>query len=114
MPLVRIQTNVALECSDADALANSATAIVARELGKPESITMAAVEAGAVMTFGGTGEPTALFEIEGIDMSAEPADFLCQALTDLAESSLGVEAARVFVKLTNVPRGYWAGDRKVY
>jgi hypothetical protein len=25
-----------------------------------------------------------------------------------------VPAQRVFVKLTNVPRGYWAGSRRVY
>ncbi len=75
---------------------------------------MALVETGVAMTFGGTPEPTALFEVEGIELLAEPAAGLCQRLSDLAEERLGVPAARTFVKLGHVPRGYWAGNRKVY
>tara|TARA_R110002096_G_scaffold113320_8_gene246395 strand:- start:5711 stop:6055 length:345 start_codon:yes stop_codon:yes gene_type:complete len=114
MPLVRIQTNVSLGKQSEKRLAAAATGVVAQELGKPESITMAVVESGLSMTFGGTLAPTALFEVEGIELTADPADALCQALSDLAAADLGVPADRTFVKLTKVPRGYWAGNRKVY
>ena len=114
MPLVRIQTNAQLQKNEETALATSATTVVAEVLGKPESVTMAVVETGLSMTFGGTPEPTALFEVEGIELGGEPAEGLCQGLSDLAEEKLGVPASRTFVKLGNVPRGYWAGNRKVY
>ncbi len=114
MPLVKIQTTALLEPSAAEAFAAEAIRIVCRELGKPEAVTMAVVDDGAVMSFAGTPGPTALFEIEGIELSAAPTEPLAHALSDLAESELGVSADRVFVKLTNVPRGYWAGGRKVY
>lgn len=114
MPLVRIVTNVPIDHPSSVRLCGEATAIAARELGKPESITMAILEQGTAMTFGGAPDPSALFEIEGIELSSEPADALCQALSGLAETELDVPAERVFVKLSNVPRGYWAGNRKVF
>jgi phenylpyruvate tautomerase PptA (4-oxalocrotonate tautomerase family) len=114
MPLVSIRTNVSLERKAELALASSATAVVAQALGKPESVTMASVESGVSMTFGVTSEPTALFEVEGIELISEPAEDLCRVLSDLAEETIGVDSSRTFVKLGNVPRGYWAGNRKVY
>lgn len=114
MPLVRIQTNAQLQKNEETALATSATTVVAELLGKPESVTMAVVETGLPMTFGGTPEPTVLFEVEGIELDGEPAEGLCIGLSDLAEEKLGVPADRTFLKLGNVPRGYWAGNRKVY
>ena len=114
MPLVRITTNVPFDHPSSVRLCGEVTEIVARELGKPESITMAILEAGTVVTFGGAPDPSALFEIEGIELSSDPSEALCQKLSDLAEAQMEVPSDRVFVKLTNVPRGYWAGNRKVY
>ncbi len=114
MPLIQIRTNVSLSEEATTELLKEATTITARELGKPESIMMATASTGAAMLFGGTDGPTALFEIEGIELTPEPAKGLCEALSDLAESHLEASADRVFVKLTNVPRGNWAGNRKVY
>lgn len=114
MPLVRITTNVPFDHPSSVRLCGEVTSIVSKELGKPESITMAVLEAGAAMTFGGAPDPSALFEIEGIELPSDPTDALCQSLSDLAESLMEVPQDRVFVKLTNVPRGYWAGNRKVY
>lgn len=114
MPLIQIRTNVSLSEEATTVLLKEATTITARELGKPESIMMATASNGAAMLFGGTNDPTALFEIEGIELEAAPAPALCDALCDLAEAQLQVPANRVFVKLTNVPRGFWGGNRKVY
>ncbi|MDA7920335.1 phenylpyruvate tautomerase MIF-related protein [Verrucomicrobiales bacterium] len=114
MPLIQIRTNVPLSEEATNELLKKATTIAARELGKPESIMMATASTGAPMLFGGTDGPTALFEIEGIELSSDPANALCLALSELAEAELQAPADRVFVKLTNVPRGNWAGNRKVY
>lgn len=114
MPLVRIQTNADLDTAICHELMVESARIVAQELGKPESIMMAVVEPRTAMTFGGTIDPTALFEIEGIELEDEPAGPLCEALSDLIERIAAVPAQRVFVKLANVPRGYWAGSRRVF
>lgn len=114
MPLIRVTTNVALGDEVAQGLAVDAGAILSETLGKPERVCMALVEAGKPLAFGGSGESAALFEIEGIETGAGPTGPLCEALSDFAEERLGVAAERVFVKVTDVPRGYWAGNRRVF
>lgn len=114
MPLITIQTNAAITATEEEKLLSKATTITANHLGKPESVTMAIAKSGVAMSFGGTTEPTALFEVEGIELSSEPAGELCGELCDLSEKLLAVPADRVFVKLTNTPRGMWGGNRKVY
>ena len=114
MPLVKIQTTASLSPEVADAFAAEVIRVVCRELGKPESVTMAVVECDRIMSYAGVPGPTALFEIEGIELGPDPTAPLAESLCELAKNSLGVEESRVFVKLTNVPRGFWAGGRKVF
>ena len=114
MPLVKVQTTASLDPATADIFAAEVIRIVCRELGKPESVTMAVIEGDRIMSYAGVPGPTALFEIEGIELGADPTASLAEGLCDLAKKSLGVEEGRVFVKLTNVPRGFWAGRRKVF
>lgn len=114
MPLVKIQTNQPLDSAAAESLAKAAIKVVAEVLGKPEAVTMATVDAGKTLVFGGTSEPAALFEIEGLGSDAEPMQALTTGLCELAESTIGVSGSRIFVKLASVPRGFWAQDRKVF
>ncbi len=114
MPLLQITTNQEVARPNAEALTTEAGKIVAQTIGKPESVMMASLQPQACLAFGGTFEPAALFEIEGIELPAEFAETLSSQLSDLAEENLKVPASRVFVKLTNVPRGNWAGNRRVF
>ncbi|MEM9280390.1 MAG: phenylpyruvate tautomerase MIF-related protein [Verrucomicrobiota bacterium] len=114
MPLVRLLTNTPLAKGVEIQIAKRATSIAAEAMGKPETVTMAVVESDVTMTFGGTTDPTALFELEGIELAAEPTESMCQRFSDLAEEVLEIPASRVFVKQLSVPRGRWAGNRKVY
>lgn len=114
MPLLQITTNQEVARPDAEVITMEAGRIVAETIGKPESVMMASLRSDACLAFGGTFDPAALFEIEGIELSAEFSDMLSNRLSDLAEENLTVPASRVFVKLTNVPRGNWAGNRRVF
>lgn len=113
MPLVSIYTSISV--GEPDKILSLVTKLAAAELGKPESIMMARLEAESDLSFGGTtDEPAALFEVEGIELSDEKAGPLTTKLCDFAEAELEVPKSRVFVKLTNVPRGMWGGNGKVY
>lgn len=114
MPLLQITTNQEVARPQAEAITTEAGKIVAETIGKPESVMMAFLRPDACLSFGGSFEPAALFEIEGIELPPEPTEALSNQLSDFAEENLDVPASRVFVKLTNVPRGNWAGNRKVY
>jgi phenylpyruvate tautomerase PptA (4-oxalocrotonate tautomerase family) len=113
MPLVTIYCSN--KVADPEDLLEKVTSLVAGELGKPESITMARLEDEATLAFGGkTDPPSALFEIEGIELPVDKAGPLTERLCLLAEETLTTPQNRVFVKLSNVPRGMWGGNGKVY
>ena len=114
MPLIKIQTNVILPPRVLKELLADSTVIAARELGKPESIFMVSAQTEMAMMFGGKVVSTALFEIEALDYDKGLPQSLVNELTDLAKRLLDVPAENVFVKLTDVPRGSWAGGGKVY
>lgn len=114
MPLIKIKTNAIVSPRNLSELLSEATAITADILDKPESIFMASAETEAAMMFGGKVVPTALFEIEALDYSEGLSQGLVNALTDLAGHLLKVQAEQVFVKITDVPRGSWAGGKRIY
>lgn len=114
MPIIKIQTNVILPPRVLTELLADSTAIASRELGKPEFIFMTSAETEKAMMFGGKVVPTALFEIEVLDYEKVLSQSFVDELSDLAKRLLDVPAENVFIKLTNVPRGSWAGGGKVY
>ena len=68
MPFLKIQTNQPLAEDTARQLAKKASALVATQLGKPESYVMTSVENNPAMTFAGTEEPLAFLELKSIGL----------------------------------------------
>ena len=62
MPLLKIQTNVAVEAHRGDQLMKTASEQVATLLGKPEGFVMVVLETDVQMLFGGTPEPLVYIE----------------------------------------------------
>ncbi|MDF1657465.1 MAG: phenylpyruvate tautomerase MIF-related protein [Verrucomicrobiales bacterium] len=114
MPLIKIKTNVILPPRVLTELLADSTAIASRELGKPESIFMTSAETEVAMMFGAEVVPTALFEIEVLDYEKKLSQSFVDEMTDLSKRLLDVPPENVFLKLTNVPRGSWAGGGKIY
>lgn len=75
MPFIRILTSVTFPRPSGlaeDALLRDLSALLARELGKPESYVMTCLDAGARMTFAGTDEPTCYVEVKNVGKSLRP------------------------------------------
>ncbi|MDF1825780.1 MAG: phenylpyruvate tautomerase MIF-related protein [Verrucomicrobiales bacterium] len=114
MPLIKIKTNAIVSPKNLSELLSESTAITADILDKPVSIFMASAETEAAMMFGGKVVPTALFEIEALDYEEGLSQGLVNALTDLAGHLLKASPENVFIKISNVPRGSWAGSKRIF
>lgn len=114
MPLVTITSNVERAPEKVVTLLREATAIVSRELGKPESVVMAHARLGEFLMLGGSVDPALLVEIEGLGVESEVTGALCEAFCRLGETELSVDPGRTFVKVHDVPRGQWGADGKVF
>lgn len=107
MPLLRIQTNVALAPGAGEALIRGASSAVAAALGKPERYVMVILDAAPAMLFAGTSEPAAFLELRSIGLPGKRTEELSAVLTELATTELGVAGERVYINFQDVPRHLW-------
>lgn len=107
MPLLRIETNVALDTSNAEALVAQASQAVAGGLGKPERYVMVTVQSAVPMVMAGTAEPAAFLDLRSIGLPDGKTEALSQALCGLIESAIGVPRDRVYINFADVPRSHW-------
>ena len=107
MPYLKIQTNLPLTKKAERIILKDASALVAKELAKPEEFVMIALQPDTPMLFGGSDDPVAFLELKSIGLPARRTKELCQSLCALIEEHLGIRKERVYVKFIDVARGMW-------
>ena len=107
MPYLKIQTNLPLSENAEQNVLKVASALVARELGKPEEFVMIAVQPDTPMMFAGTDDPVAFLELKSIGLPADKTKQLSQVLCALINEHLGIRPERVYVKFIDVRHGMW-------
>jgi phenylpyruvate tautomerase PptA (4-oxalocrotonate tautomerase family) len=107
MPYLKIQTNLPLSRKAERTVLKTASALVAKELSKPEELVMLALQDDTHMLFAGSDDPVAFLELKAIGLSAKRTRKLSEALCRLIEDHLGIPPSRVYVKFIDVPRGMW-------
>jgi phenylpyruvate tautomerase len=114
MPYLNIQTNVSPVERVRGELLREATALVSQFLGKPEKFTMGAFSGPIGMVFDQNDEAAAFVEVKGLELTAEKVEALAGPLAELVGERLGVESDRIYVVFTDVPRGMWAWDGRLF
>jgi phenylpyruvate tautomerase PptA (4-oxalocrotonate tautomerase family) len=107
MPLLKLETNVALADEKKQALLASLSKIVAGTIGKPEQYVMVVVSPAAMLMSGKPGD-AAFVDIRSIGGLSDAVNRqLSQKVTNLLSDSLGVPPDRIYVNFTDVPAGNW-------
>ena len=114
MPYLKIQTNQHLPVEGAKNLARKASALVAKQLGKPESYVMTAVETNQAMTFAGTDEPLAFLELKSIGLSDSITADVSRALCDLVSTETAIDSARIYIEFSDAARKMWGWDKGTF
>ncbi|HTX65662.1 MAG TPA: phenylpyruvate tautomerase MIF-related protein [Opitutaceae bacterium] len=107
MPYLRIQTNLPLTKNADRNMLKQASALVAKELGKPEEYVMVALQPDTPMAFAGSDDPAAFVELKGIGLPASKTQHLSQVLSSLINTHLGIPIDRVFLNFADVPPNLW-------
>ena len=107
MPLVKLETNVALSEEKKNALLASLSRTVAGTLGKPEQYVMVVVSPAAMRMSGRPGD-AAFVDVRSIGgLSADVNRRLSQQIGSLLKESLGVPPDRVYLNFNDVAAGNW-------
>jgi len=107
MPLLKLETNVALADDKKKALLAALSKITAGAIGKPEQYVMVTISPAAALMSGKPGN-AAFVDIRSIgglngNVNRQLAQKVCAAL----QESLGVPPDRIYLNFTDVPAGNW-------
>jgi phenylpyruvate tautomerase len=112
MPLLQIQTSAQLSDARAPAgLLEKLSALLARELGKPERYVMVSFERDAEVLFGGSRDPACFVALKNIGTFTAPqteklSALLCKELSEL----LGVTPKRIYIEFIDAKPHLWGYD----
>lgn len=114
MPYLKIQTNLPLDDQATETLMAKASRLVAKQLGKPESYVMVAVDAPKPMLFAGDAAPLGYLELKSVGLlQAKTAD-LSQALCKLMEEEAGINKGRIYIEFASASGPMWGWDGSTF
>lgn len=85
----------------------AASALVAKELGKPENYVMTQFEQLQAMTFGGSDDHACFMQLKSIGLPEAKTKALSAALSGFVEGELGIAPERVYIEFVDAPRTMW-------
>ena len=112
MPVVNVYCSAPAPTPDATKqLLVGLSALLAREIGKPESYVMTNLIPRCEMTFGGTFEPACYVEIKNIGkFKPEQTQRMSAKLCETLHGSLGVSQARIYLEFSDATGYLWGHD----
>lgn len=107
MPLLKLETNVALPDDKRKTLLPALSKIVAQTIGKPEDYVMVTINSSAILMSGKPGD-AAFVDVRSIGgLSDDVNRQLSKKICTLLNESLGVTHDRVFLNFTDINGGNW-------
>ena len=110
MPLLKLETTVALTDEKRKSLLASLSKIVANTIGKPEQYVMVAVSHSDIVMSGKAGT-AAFVDLRSIGgLSGDANRKLTEGICDALEESLAIPPDRVYATFTDVQASHWGWD----
>ena len=110
MPLLKLETTVALSEAKQRALLASLSKLVAESIGKPEQYVMVAVHQSPILMSGKEGD-AAFVDIRSIGgLSSDVNRLLTKRVCELLNQHLGISPDRTYINFTDVEAGNWGSN----
>jgi phenylpyruvate tautomerase PptA (4-oxalocrotonate tautomerase family) len=114
MPLLKLETTVAISDEQRKTLLTSLSKAVAATIGKPEQYVMVTAEQTPMLMSGKSGE-AAFVDIRSIGgLSGEVNRKLSQQVCKMLTDSLAIPADRIYLNFTDVDAGNWGWNGSTF
>ena len=114
MPLLKLETTVAISDDKRKALLTSLSKTVASTIGKPEQYVMVTASHSAILMSGKAGA-AAFVDIRSIGgLNGEANRKLSQQICNLLKDSLGIAPDRIYLNFTDVEAGNWGWNGSTF
>ena len=112
MPLLEISTNTKVDNSID--IAQQASALTAKILGKPESYVMVKMQTEQTLIFAGSNEPAAHVKLKSLGLPEDKTAHLSASICAFISEQFGINSARVYIEFTNPERHMWGWDNRTF
>ena len=114
MPLLKLETTVALTNDNRSALLGALSKAVGEIIGKPQQYVMVSASQSAMIMSGAPGD-AAFVDIRSIGgLSSEVNRKLSRAICQVLQDSLRIPPNRVYLNFTDVPPGSWGWNGNTF
>jgi len=114
MPLLKLETTVALSDDQRSALLSSLSKIVSATIGKPEQYVMVVISPAAMLMSGQPGD-AAFVDVRSLGgLAGEVNRQLAQKIGKLLKDSLGIPPERVYLNFTDVAGANWGWNGETF
>lgn len=112
MPLLEISTNTRVDNSMG--IAEQASALTAKILGKPESYVMVKIQTEQTLIFAGSNEPAAHVKLKSLGLPEDKTTHFSTSICAFIGEELGINSARVYIEFANPERHMWGWDNQTF
>lgn len=114
MPLIKIETNKALDDAGVQALLKKTSKFAAEMLKKPEEYIMVSLSFDNAMMFAGAIGPLAYVTVKSIGLPKERCAEYSSAICGFLEKELSIPADRVYVDFVDIQGKMFGWNRKTF
>ncbi|MDX5151731.1 MAG: phenylpyruvate tautomerase MIF-related protein [Acidiferrobacterales bacterium] len=114
MPLLTIQTNIAIDEAGQENLIRQASSLVSEQLSKSEKYVMVNLQDKQPMLFAGTDGPCALLGLKSIGLPEDRTTEISNALCALVAAETDIKPDRVYIEFTNAERHMWGWNSSTF
>ena len=112
MPLLEITTNTKID--NKQNIAEQASALTAKMLGKPESYVMVKIQTEQTLIFAGTNEPAAHVKLKSLGLAENNTTEFSAKICAFINEQLKINSARIYIEFSNPERHMWGWDGKTF
>ncbi|MCK4704810.1 MAG: hypothetical protein KAT90_04985 [Gammaproteobacteria bacterium] len=112
MPLLEITTNTKID--NKQNIAEQASALTAKMLGKPESYVMVKIQTEQTLIFAGTNEPAAHVKLKSLGLAENNTPEFSANICAFINEQLNINSARIYIEFSNPERHMWGWDGKTF
>lgn len=110
MPYLKIQTNREIAEATRQEILKRASAVVSKNLGKPEKYVMVRIDSSQPMMFAGNAAPCAYLELKSIGLPESKTETFSRVLCQFLSDELKIPPQRVYIEFADAKGSMWGWD----
>ena len=107
MPFLELRTNKQLSADKKQHVMKDLTALLGKDLKKPERVIMIHCKDNQDLMFGGSSDPLAFIELRSIGLPEGQTVGLSQSLASFVKNNLDIPEDRLFINFQSFERHMW-------